>query len=272
MTEKEWRKVPLRNAQKKPVGLVSNNNPKKLTEQQKEKKRAKSPTNKDWNDGLYLFGLAVASELHLWGTPVKIAFHQALLDYLGLYRFKVKDDGSCGFRSISVFLSGSPDNHQNLRITAVDWLSKNPVECMDKVTRDDDQTQEEAWDTRLETYRTPGQWADHLLLVGLAGANKLSIHVLPCEAGEEVTVVGNGKTHVYLLYMTKDQGEGLHFDLALPDPKLTAQVHALYPASTDSTCTRTVPLPFSLSRSSSTLSRSPYSHATLYVSHLIESR
>jgi hypothetical protein len=231
MTDQGWTYIPRKNERRK---KREPNNSKKPTKQQKKKTREKSPStiNKFWNDRLKSRSHAAASNLKLRGTPDKIAYQQALLNSRGLYRFKAEGDGNCGTRAISVIQSGSPDNHQKFRNKAVDWLLENPDKYMGMVIRDDDETQEEAWSKRLAILRTSGEWADHLLLLGLAGANNLTIHILPCEEGkvtDPITVGGSEETHVYVLYMTNDKREGMHFDPALSDPNLAVQVKSVKP-------------------------------------------
>jgi hypothetical protein len=171
-----------------------------------------------------------ADGLVVYGTTEKLLIQQDHMHRLGLMRVVMEGDGNCAPRAISTAIFSTPDYHQEIRDAAVHWLIANLAECMRMMDFDfeDDVQQEFTCMLRLSNLRTRGTWADHILLWGLAGANDLTINCISGNGDglKDTLSVGTGATQAYMLYMTDDKGEGLHFDLAIPDPSLAVQVNS----------------------------------------------
>ena len=140
-----------------------------------------------------------------------------LRSYGGYREYPVKCDGNGQFRAISMQLFGTEDNHQAIRMRAVEWLARNGDTFIDKEqtvrVRDFVHAPYLNWDDYCKLLYQFGEPGNHLTLVGIANTYQTNVVVFSTyyASGNPVTLIepinGADKT-IYLTYWAREREYG----------------------------------------------------------------
>lgn len=92
--------------------------------------------------------------------------------------------GNCLFRSVAHQLYNGESRHFEIRISAVEYLQKNPDRLIESAVVDT------SWLEYITNMSMEGTWGDHIVMQAIAEALNLRIHVVgSSENFAEITLV-----------------------------------------------------------------------------------